>query len=175
MCQFFVWHKTQLFRRYSQFVYPPCHTRIHPHFVLRFVIRWIYKILHFGLFKFTHTENKSAWGNFITKRLANLGNTEWQFMRFGIQNIFKVRICCCRGFWAQICVNCTIGRCANGQSHHQLICAWFSDIRAATIVAFGHVFHFILAHAGAALFTFNQWVGKARFVARIFPQQTIRY
>ena len=158
MRQFFMWQETQLIRRNPQHINPPRHARFHPHLMIFFIVRRIYKVLHFRLFKFTHTEHKSTWGNFIPERLADLGNTERQLMRFCIQNIFEINICCCRRFRTQVRINRPIGRRPNRQPHHQLICTWFGNIRTATIIAFGWVFHFILAHTCAAFFAFDQWI-----------------
>ena len=82
--QFFMWCKAQLFGRYTQYIYPPRQTFSLPYFEIFFVCRRINKVLHFSLFKFAHTENKSARRNFVTKRLTNLGNSKRQFMRLCI-------------------------------------------------------------------------------------------
>src|SRR3989339_940678 len=59
-------------------VLPPTFDFAKPHFKCCLPIFWINKIFEFTNLKFTSTENKISWSDFIAETFSNLCNTKWQ-------------------------------------------------------------------------------------------------
>ena len=92
VCQIIVRSFIDIHMLFNQtLVKPPLNTGFFPFFMPFHIGSRGYKILQFGLFKFTHAENEVARSNFVTERLTDLGNTKRKFAGGGIYHIFELR------------------------------------------------------------------------------------
>jgi hypothetical protein len=54
------------------------------------------------LFEFARSENKLTRGNFVSERLSNLRDSEWQTLARGVDNVFKVYVDSLTGFSSKV-------------------------------------------------------------------------
>ena len=182
--------QTQVFVGHAQ-IKQPFVAEVFPVFEPFQVGVWFAEEFQLHLFKFSGTEGKVTWSNFVTEGFTYLADTEWQFFTGSTLNVCKVYKDTLCSFRTQVDLALSIfGYTLEGFEHQveltdiSEVCAaavwtldavFFDEVHhlfvAPTVCGFaGEVFdQFVCTMTGLAVFAVHQWVREAANMAGSNP------
>ena len=145
----------------------PVQAVFYPALVAAFVFARLHEILDLHHLELAGAKDKAAGGDFVAKRLADLGYAEWQALSGCVEDVFEIDEYALRGFGAQKGDGGVVFYWAYECLEHQVEVAGVGEF-AAAIGAFA-LRELVFAPAAVALAAVHKRVGEAIHVAAGAP------